>query len=293
MGDGSDALSRTMRFLETDNGQRLAIALFSVVATAVLVALPGTAAAYALGLPYMFFVPGFAVVRLFFWKGTGLEARFVLSLGISILVIIFLGLFLVLTPIGLDSNTTRASLIVFSLAAVAAETFKARMAKPEPEPKGTAKGKGGPKDEEIEPFKFDKVVAAMVGTALVVSGVCLALIITAEYPSRTYFAMTEDGSAKINSTRVLGSNITLTIEMHNGEDGPRDFSMAAYCWNDTHWGTRWYNFSMDEGDTRFVNVTFALDQPGVWRFDFDLYIREEGQAPYLYGNLHVWLSVVE
>lgn len=283
--EGSDALNKLVGFLETHNGQRVAITLFSVVATLVLVLLPGTAAAFAFGLPYMFFVPGFAVVRLFFWKGTSLEARFVLSLGISILVIIFLGLFLVLTPIGLDSNTTRVSLIVFSLAAVAAEMVKNRSAKDEPEPETT--------DEHIEPFKFDKVVAAMIGTALVVSGVCLALIITAEYPSRTYFAMTEDGSAKINSTRVLGSNITLTIEMHNGEDGPRNFSMAAYCWNDTHWGTRWYYNEMEEGETWFVNVTFHLDQTGVWRFDFDLYIREEGQAQYLYGNLHVWLSVVE
>ncbi len=285
MTEGPDTLNRIVSFLETHNGQRIAIALFSVVATLVLVLLPGTAAAYAFGLPYMFFVPGFAVVRLFFWKGTSLEARFVLSLGISILVIIFLGLFLVLTPIGLDSNTTRVSLIVFALAAVAAEMVKNRDAKDEPEQKAP--------DEHIEPFKFDKVVAAMIGTALVVSGVCLALIITAEYPSRTYFAMTEDGSAKINSTRVLGSNITLTIEMHNGEDGPRHFSMAAYCWNDTHWGTRWYNYTMEEGDTQFVNVTFHLDQAGVWRFDFDLYIQEEGQAEYLYGNLHVWLSVEE
>ncbi len=285
MTEGSDSLNRIVSFLETHNGQRIAIALFSVVATLVLVLLPGTAAAYAFGLPYMFFVPGFAVVRLFFWKGTSLEARFVLSLGISILVIIFLGLFLVLTPIGLDSNTTRVSLIVFALAAVAAEMVKNRDAKDEPEQKAP--------DEHIEPFKFDKVVAAMIGTALVVSGVCLALIITAEYPSRTYFAMTEDGSAKINSTRVLGSNITLTIEMHNGEDGPRHFSMAAYCWNDTHWGTRWYNYTMEEGGTQFVNVTFHLDQAGVWRFDFDLYIQEEGQAEYLYGNLHVWLSVEE
>lgn len=285
MTEGPDALNRIVDFLETHNGQRVSIALFSVVATVVLVLFPGTGAAYAFGLPYMFFIPGFAVVRLFFWRGTSLEARFVLSLGISILVIIFLGLFLVLTPIGLDSNTSRLSLIVFALAAVAAEMLKNRNAKDEPEQKAT--------DEHIEPFKFDKVVAAMIGTALVVSGVCLALIITAEYPSRTYFAMTEDGSAKINTTRVLGTNITLTIEMHNGEDGPRHFAMAAYCWNDTHWGTRWYNYTMDEGDTRFINVTFDLDLPGVWRFDFDLYIQEQGQAEYLYGNLHVWLSVEE
>ncbi len=285
MTEGSDALDRLVGFLETHNGQRVAIALFSVVATLVLVLLPGTAAAFAFGLPYMFFVPGFAVVRLFFWKGTTLEARFVLSLGISILVIIFLGLFLVLTPIGLDSNTTRVSLIVFALAAVAAEMVKNRDAKDEPAQKAP--------DEDIEPFKFDKVVAAMIGTALVVSGICLALIITAEYPSRTYFAMTEDGSAKINTTRILGSNITLTIEMHNGEDGPRNFSMAAYCMNSTHWGTRWYYNEMEEGETWFVNVTFPMDQLGIWRFDFDLYIMEEGEPQYLYGNLHVWVAVAE
>jgi uncharacterized membrane protein len=285
MTEDGDALSRVVGFLETHNGQRLAIALFSIIATLVLVLLPGTAAAFAFGLPYMFFVPGFAVVRLFFWKGTSLEARFVLSLGISILVIIFLGLFLVLTPIGLDSDTTRISLIVFTLAAVAAEMGKNRKAEEEPEQETTT--------EEIEPFKFDKVVAAMIGTALVVSAICLGLIITAEYPSTTYFAMTEDGSAKINSTRDLMSNITLTIEMHNGEDGPRHFAMAAYCWNDTHWDKRWYNWTMGEDDTKFANVTFYLDQPGVWRFDFDLYIQEVGEAEYLYGNLHVWLNVVE
>lgn len=289
MTEGSDALGSTLRFLETDNGQRLAIVLFSVLATAVLFLLPGTAAAFAFGLPYMFFVPGFAVVRVFFWKGTSLEARFVLSLGISVLVIIFLGLFLVLTPVGLDSDTTRMSLVVFTLVAVAGEMVKNRT--PEEEPKRTRREKA-PSDT-IEPFKIDKVVAAMLGTALVVSGVCLALIITAEYPSRTYFAMTEDGSAKIETTRELNSSITLTVEMHNGEDGPRYFSMAAYCWNDTHWEKTWYNRSMLEGETWSLDVTHVLDKPGVFRFDFDLYIQETGQEPYLYGNLHVWLNVVE
>ena len=289
MDGGSDAISRVMDFLETHNGQRLAIALFSIVATLVLVLLPGTAAAFAFGLPYMFFVPGFAVVRLFFWKGTSVEAKFVLSLGISILVIIFLGLFLVLTPIGLDSNTTRASLVVFALAAVAAETVRNRK---EPEHKEDQPARMT-RTEKVAPFEFDKVVAAMIATALVVSGVCLALVITAEYPSRTYFAMTEDGSAEINSTRVLGSNITLTVEMHNGEGGLREFSMVAHCWNSTHWGFQWYNVSMEDGDTQFVNITFELDQPGEWRFDFDLYIQEEGQEEYLYGNLHIWLDVAD
>jgi uncharacterized membrane protein len=285
LAEGPDPLSRVVDFLETHNGQRLVIALFSIVATLVLYLAPGTGAAIAIGLPYAFFIPGFAVVRMFFWKGTSIEAKFVLSLGLSVLAVIFLGLFLVLTPIGLDPDTSRISLIVFALGAVAAEIIKNRNAEEEkPE-------ESEDKKEDIEPFKFDKVVAAMIGTALIVSVICLGLIITADYPSRTYFAMTEDGSAKINTTRTLGSNMTLTIEMHNGEDGPREFMMVAYCMNSTHWGYTWSNRSMAEGDTWETNVTFHLDQDGIWRFDFDLYIQEVGHDPYLYANLHVWVSI--
>lgn len=278
-----EVLARAIRALETNNGQRAAIIGFSLLATVVLLAFPGTWAALALGIPYIFFVPGFAVVRLFFWKDTSLEARFVLSLGLSILVAIFLGLILVLSPIGLDADTTRASLILFTLAAVAAEVFW----RP-----ATASAK--PEIPEAEPFKVDKVVAAMLGTALVVSAISLGLIVTAEYPSRTYFAMTDEyGSADINTTRLVNHTLTLVVEMHNGEDGPRTFSLNAYGWNTTVYGSQWLNVTLAEGET--VNHTFVFDLPqtGVWRVDFDLYISGEGVPMYHYGNLHLWFSVEE
>jgi len=278
-----DVLGRTLRFLETNNGQRAAIIGYSLVATLVLLAFPGTWAALAFGIPYIFFVPGFAVVRLFFWKGTSLEARFVLSLGLSVLVAIFLGLFLVLTPIGLDSDTTRASLIVFTLIAVAAETF----VRPAPSSERV-------QEPETEPFKVDKVVAAMLATALIVSAISLGLIVTAEYPSRTYFAMTDaDGSADINATRLVNDTLVLVVEMHNGEDGPRTFTLHAYGWNTTIYGSQWLNFTLDEGETVNQTFEFDLDTTGVWRVDFDLYISGEGVPQYLYGNLHLWFSVEE
>lgn len=275
------ALERTIRFLETNNGQRTAVIGYSLLATLVLLVFPGTWAALAFGIPYIFFVPGFAVVRLFFWKGTSLEARFVLSLGLSVLTAIFLGLFLVLTPIGLDSDTTRASLILFTLAAVAAEVFW----RPAP---------AGEKTDAptSEPFKVDKVVAAMLGTALVVSAISLGLIVTADYPSRTYFAMTDEyGSADINTTRLVNHTLTLVVEMHNGEDGPSTFMLHAYGWNTTIYGSQWLNFTLEEGETVNQTYEFDLDSTGVWRVDFDLYITEAGQPQYLYGNLHLWFSV--
>lgn len=278
-----EVLARAVKTLETNNGQRAAVIGFSLLATLVLLAFPGTWAALAFGIPYIFFVPGFAVVRLFFWKDTSLEARFVLSLGLSVLVAIFLGLLLVLTPIGLDSDTTRASLILFTLSAVAAEIFWR-----------PAVASSKPEVPEAEPFKVDKVVAAMLGTALVVSAISLGLIVTAEYPSRTYFAMTDEyGSADINTTRLVNHTLTLVVEMHNGEDGPRTFTLNAYGWNTTLYGSHWLNFTLDEGDT--VNHTFVFELPstGTWRVDFDLYISGDGVPQYPYGNLHLWFSVEE
>ena len=283
-----------MGTLETHNGQRAAICAYSVFATVVLLLYPGTAAALVFGIPYLFFIPGFAVVRLFFWRGTSIEAKFVLSLGLSILAVILLGLLLVLTPIGLNSDTTRASMILFSLGAVALETFLLPASRWDDEPE-----KGPPAETRVreEPFKVDKVVAAMLGTALVVSAVCLGLIITAEYPSTTYYAMTdESGSAIIETTYVVGTNVTLLIEMHNGEDGPRAFSLHAFGANNTtSFGEQWFNDTLERGETWNVSVTFNLEAEGVFRLVFMLYIQEEGEETYLYSEnpVKLWIEVVD
>jgi uncharacterized membrane protein len=271
-----------MRFLETHNGQRLAIILFSLIATLVIVAFPGSAGAYIVGMPYLFFIPGFAVVRLFFWKGTSPEAKFVLSLGLSILVLIFLGLILVLTPIGLSPNTTRASLVLFALAAVAIDVFWKR---PQVEQKAKTAEEKLPRT-----IKLDKVVVAMLGTALVVSAISLGLILTAEYPSRTYFAVTDEtGSADFNTTREINSTFTAILEMKNGEESTSVFRVVVHniTWN----VSQEFSQSLQKGEVWNKTVSFDLVYYGNVRIDFDLYITEKGQPEYFYGNLHLWLTV--
>ena len=279
-----DWLERFVNYLETQNGQRVAICTFSIVATLVLLALPGGTLAYVFGIPFMFFVPGFAVVRMFFWKGTSPEVKVVLSTGISILVVIFLGLLLVLTPIGLDSNTTRASLIVFALGAVAVETFwlnADRGATKEETPQRAAK-----------PVKFDKVVVAMLATALIVSAISLGLIVTAKYPSRTYFAVTDtNGMIVTNITWTEGTNLTLLVHMKNGENGPRNFTMLAYGVSSGFYTAQNFTKILQKNEVWNQTVSFNLTVAGYPRLDFDLYIQEGTEPPYLYGNLHIWIRV--
>jgi len=269
-------------FLKSDNGQRLAIVLFSILATVVIASFPGSAGAVVLGMPYLFFVPGFAVVRLFFWKGISPTARLVLSLGLSVLVLILLALALVLT-IGLTPDTTRASMILFTLVTVALDVFWKR-------PRAKAEETKAPEEPLPLTVKLDKVVVAMLVTALVVSAISLGLIITAEYPSRTYFAVTdESGSAEFNTTREINSTFSVILEMKNGEDSTCVFRVVVR--NET-WNLE-QNFSrtLNKGEIWNQTVDIDLVYYGTVRFDFDLYITEGNQPEYLYGNLHLWLTV--
>lgn len=269
-------------FLKTDNGQRLAIILFSLLATAVMVAFPGSVGAIALGMPYIFFIPGFALVRVFFWKGTSPEARLVLSLGMSVLVVIFLGLALVFT-IGLRSDTTRASMILFTLAAVALDLFWKRPKDKEQTSK--------PAEESLpRTVKLDKVVATMLGTALVISAISLGLIITADYPSRTYFAVTDEyGSANINTTREINTTFSVILEVKNGEGKQCDFRIHVHNESWEIESGAWQ--TLNDGEKWNESVNIDLVYYGIVRIDFDLYITETGQPEYLYGNLHIWLTV--
>jgi len=287
--EGQGFGERLLSFLQTDDGQRISICVFSIVATLALMAFEGGALAFVFGIPYMFFIPGFAIVRLFFWEKTSPEAKFVLSLGLSVVAMIFLGMALVLTPIGLDPNTTRLSLIVFAIGAVAVETLWRRgMKAPEATPEAKKAAETPP-----PPVKIDKVVAAMLATALVVSGLSLGLIVTAEYPSRTYFAMTgEDGKIITNVSRLINTTLVVNIEMKNGEGGPCSFTLVAYRTSAAgEEESRTFSRDMSEGDVWTETIEFWLNTTGYFRVDFDLYITKEGEPPFLYGNLHLWYGV--
>ena len=262
----------------TPDGQRIIVAGFSIAATLILLGFPGTPVALIVGIPYLFFVPGFVLVRLFFWKGTSVEAKFVLSLGLSVLAVIFLGLFLVLTPLGLTADNALASVIVLTMLCLTADVVWKRA--------DTAEGEAKPPAT----IKLDKVVVAMLGTAVAISVISAALIITADYPSRTYFAITDDqGSADINTTRAVNSTMSLIVHMKNGEDGPRTFRLVAY--NDTLSFREESSWLLAEGELREVMFNIELRQKGEFLLNFDLYIQEQGEPEYFYGNLHLWIKV--
>lgn len=279
-------LERFVSFLETDNGQRLAVCVFSIFAVLILLAFGGTVAAIIIAIPFVFFVPGFTVVRLFFWKTTTPEAKFVLSMGLSILVVIFLAVILVFTPMELNSNSARASLVVFSIGAVALEMFVL--------PANRPVGKTVPQPSPPKrPVKMDKVVAGMLATSLVVSAISLGLIVTAEYPSRTFFAMTDENGRVITETEwAVNSTLTILIQMKNGEEGARNFTLVGYILNSDKFPSYSYSRALQSGEGWNQTMAFPLNVTGNFNLLFDLYIQEDLLPPVKYGTLNLWFAVV-
>jgi len=50
---------------------------------------------------------------------------------------------------------------------------------------------------------------------------------------------------------------------------------------------------LEKGEEWNQTMTFDLLHKGYFRFDFDLYIQEDQQSPYKYGNLHFWFGVLD
>ncbi|MBU1914140.1 MAG: DUF1616 domain-containing protein, partial [Candidatus Thermoplasmatota archaeon] len=145
---------------------------------------------------------------------------------------------------------------------------------------------------EPEKAKPDIVVAAMLVTALAVSAISLGLIITAEYPSRTYFAITDvEGMIIENTSFTQGTNVSFVLHMKNGEDGHRNFTLVAYGMGTPAFGTQTFMKIMNKGETWNQTVEMHFTESGYFRLDFDLYIQEDAQPPTLYGNLHLWIEV--
>jgi hypothetical protein len=198
--------------------------------------------------------------------------------------VILLGLLLVLTPIGLDSTTTRASLVVFALAAVAIETFWLNA--------GRGEVKKQVPERLSKPERVDKVVVAMLATALVVSAISLGLIVTAKYPSRTYFAVTDENGRVITNTSWFEfTNLTLIVHMKNGEDGARNFTLLTTQLASGVYSSHNISRVLHKNEIWNQTVSFNLTPAGIQRLDFDLYIQKGVEPPYHYGNLHIWMSV--
>jgi len=106
-----------------------------------------------------------------------------------------------------------------------------------------------------------------------------------------------NGNVVMNTTRMQQTSLVLVFHVKNGEDGPRNFAIAAYASNVQPLGTHVFDnksFAQDgvaRGSEWDGQVTLYFNQSLIYRINFDLYMQEPGLDPVFYGQLHMWFIV--
>lgn len=106
----------------------LAINILSALLIIIIVLLPSNPLRIVLGLPFILFSPGYALVSALFPKKAALEGveRIALSFGLSIAIAPLIGLILNYTPWGIELYSILVSLAVFILVASIAAWYRRR-----------------------------------------------------------------------------------------------------------------------------------------------------------------------
>lgn len=275
-----------MRFLD----DLIAILAASAVLLVVIVAFPASPLRVVLGLPFVLFFPGYALVAALYPRRDDLDGieRLALSLGLSLAVVPLVGLALNYTPWGIRLTPILVGLTLFivgcSLAAIRART---RLSAAERFPADVRPVLGA-----LRGWPWPAIgLSAVVITMLLVVGFRTGLLGKSRvgeaftefyvlgpsgkaqgYPRRVFVG--EKGTVILGVINQEGRAATYTVRIRAGPEALRAIGPIAL-----RAGQKWEE-----------RVDFTLQQPGQRvKVEFLLYMK--GAAPPLYRQLHLWVEV--
>ena len=287
--------------------------LFAVVVVAgllaLLVAASATGAArIALGLAFVLFLPGYALVAALFPKDGEIDwiERVALAFGLSIAVVPLLGLLLNYTPWGIRLEPIVATVFLFILGMCALAYWR-RMQLPPEDRLALAVEVAPPNWKEYS--LVDKLLTVALVASIVVAAGTLAYVVATPRPGERFtefYVLDANGKAKDypsalnaseNATVILGvvnhefAAVNYTVEVrlvtvefrYNATSGRNDTMELANATLDT------LPVGLAHGGTWEQPYTFAIAQAGDYKLRFLLYRGPVQGDPYRF--LHLWIHV--
>jgi len=255
----------------------------------VLVLPEGNIIRIILGIFFLLFCPGYALVSLLWPKKNDMSdlERVALSFGLSIAIVIIVGLGLNYTTWGLSLNPILFTLFGFVVVASSLSLYR-RMKVPEGErfflrfdirlPKG-------------ELTKLDKVLTLLIIVSLIIAGSVLTyVVITPKEGERfTEFYVLDQNRTTEDYPKNLsvGENGTVIIGVANHEGGRVNYSITINLLNETEYKNDSWEFWLDlnNGEKGEINFNFSIASNGTYKLEFLLF-REIDNNPYLEIHLN-------
>ncbi|WP_254546104.1 DUF1616 domain-containing protein [Halomarina pelagica] len=313
---------RPVRELPADLAAVVALTLLADVA-AVAPVVSETPIRVLLGLAFVLFVPGYAVVAALFPERGGEKAdgggisgveRVALSIGTSVAVVPLLALVLNFTPFGIRLVPILVVLSVVTLAAAAVAARRRRRLPPDERLVVPYRRWWGAIGDGVlrADTRTDRVlnVVLVVSVLVAMSGVTYAFVTPNDSEQFSeFYLLTETRDGKLvaddyatNLTRgergtvVVGlenheherTTYTVVVKLQRLEGGGNDTTVVGERRIDR------FEVTLEHNGTARRNVTYAPREPGRYRAVFLLYRGEPPQDPSIdnaYLETHLWLNV--
>jgi uncharacterized membrane protein len=265
------------------------IIILSILTVIAVLALPdGNALRILFAIPFLLFIPGYALVS-FLWTKKGdlgnLE-RIALSFGLSIAIIIVLGLILNYTPWGLSLLLILMSCFGFIIAFSMLALYR-RMKTPVEERFFIRFDFGLPKGELP---RTDKILTILIVASLIVAGSVLGYVVVTQKTGERYtefYILDKNGTTEdYPKNLTVGESKTIIVGIVNHEGERTNYSIKINLLNKTDdMNDTWnYSIAVNDDERHEFNFDFSIASNDTYRLEFLLF-RETDVEPYL--ELHL------
>lgn len=268
----------------------LAINILALLLIVVIALFPSNTLCIILGLPFVLFFPGYALVTALFPQtgGPGGIERVALSFGLSIAVTILIGFILNYTPWGISLYSILLSLAVFILVASAIVYFRRRRLPVE--------------DRFRVSFKItlprwaglsniDKALSTVLMLSVIVTIGVLVYVVAApkagEHFTEFYVLGVEGETENYPSELVVGQEATVTLGIVNHEGGETSYRIEVTI--DGVKNIEVGPLVLADEDKWEEAISFVPQKAGDYqKVEFLLYRNEESEP---YSTLHLFVDV--
>lgn len=264
------------------------INVLTVIAIVLVLALPdGNLLRIAFGIPFLLFIPGYAIVSVL-WpkKDLGDLERISLSIGLSIATIIVIGLALNYTPWGISLVPILvACFAVVIITSLLASYLRMRIAGDE-----RFIFKFQLKMLKLDFLKVDKITSILIVISLIVAGSVLVYVVLLPKQSDAYtefYILDQNGTTSDYPKNLkTGEYGTIIIGIVNHENERTNYTIRINLRNNTGALNDTWNFSIeiDIEEKYEHNFNFNISSNDTYRLEFFMY-REMEIEPYL--ELHL------
>jgi uncharacterized membrane protein len=246
------------------------------------------------GLPFLLFLPGYALVSALWAKNTELDMleRTALSLGLSIALVALVGFGLNFTPLGITLNSVVIGLFILILILVGLTWYRRLQLKPEER----FQLKFGVVNDTMDAISSaNKLIVLMVVIAIIIGG-GLLVYIALNPPQETFtelFILDENGATEdYPSSLIVNESAQITIVVISHEEETIDYNIVVWLrpLNGTDEILSNYVFSLENEKKWQQDIIFNISISGKFKVEIEL-TKENGSTPY--ATNHLWIDVIE